>query len=88
MIVYDFVHAYVAVFVQIVNVWCKSLCLYVCLLSFDGVYVYVGASLQVVCMQGDACMSVCVGVFICLIIMCVIWGIPPNENSLASIIAA
>ena len=61
VIVIDFVHAYVAVFVQIVNVWCKSLCLYVCLLSFDGVYVYVTACLQVVCMQGYAatCVSMC-----------------------------
>ena len=72
VIVYDFVHAYVAVFILLVNVWCESLCLYVRLLSFDGVYVYEDACLQVVCMQGDACMSVCVGVFICLIIMCVI----------------
>ena len=58
VIVYDFVHAYVAVFVLLVNVWYDFLVFVCALLSFDDIYVYVAACLKAVCMQVDACVSV------------------------------
>ena len=69
MIVYDFVHAYVAVFVLLVNVWCESLCLYVCLVA--SMYMWLLVCRLYVFNGMPVCVSVCVGVIICLIIMCV-----------------
>ena len=70
VIVYDFVHAYVAVFVLLVNVWCESLCLYVCLVA--SMYMWLLVCRLYVFNGMPVCVSVCVGVFICLSIMCII----------------